>query len=112
MTANDIQIRLRSIGNPKDAIFLAGFFKTGPSQYGEGDLFIGVRVPGIRKVAKDFKWLPLPQMECLLHSPFHEERLAALVILVMQVAKADTKTKKQIYDLYLANTARQGRRVG
>ena len=59
MTAKDIQTRLRSLGNPKDAAFLAGFFKTGPGQYGEGDVFIGVRVPVIRKVAKDFKGLPL-----------------------------------------------------
>ncbi|MGA2254204.1 MAG: DNA alkylation repair protein [Thermoguttaceae bacterium] len=99
-----IQTRLRSLGNPKDAIFLAGFFKTGPGQYGEGDVFIGVRVPVIRQVAKDFKGLPLPEVECLLHSPIHEERLAALVILVLQAAKADAKTRKQIYDLYLANT--------
>ena len=104
MTAKDIQTRLRSLGNPKDAAFLAGFFKTGPGQYGEGDVFIGVRVPVIRKVAKEFKGLPLAEVECLLHSPIHEERLAALVILVMQAAKADAKTRKQIYDLYLANT--------
>jgi hypothetical protein len=45
MTAKDLQTRLRSLGNPKDVAFLAGFFKTGPGQYGEGDIFIGVRVP-------------------------------------------------------------------
>lgn len=104
MAAKDLQARLRSLSSPKDAAFLAGFFKTGPGQYGEGDVFIGVRVPVIRKVAKDFKGLPLPEVECLLHSPIHEERLTALVILVMQAAKADAKTRKQIYDLYLANT--------
>ena len=99
MTANDIQARLRSLGNPKDATFLAGFFKTGPGQYGEGDRFIGVRVPVIRKVAKEFMGLPLAEVECLLHSPIHEERLAALVILVMRAAKADAETRKAIYDL-------------
>ena len=104
MTATDLQARLRSLGNQQDAAFLSGFFKTGPGQYGEGDVFIGVRVPVIRKVAKDFRGLPLAGVECLLHSPFYEERLAALVILVMQVAKADAKAGKQIYDLYLANT--------
>src|SRR5208283_4899766 len=51
-----------------------------------------------------FKDLPLPEVECLLHSPIHEERLAALVILVMQAAKSDAKTRKEIYDFYLANT--------
>ncbi len=104
MTAKDIQARLRSLGNAKDATFLAGFFKTGPGQYGEGDVFIGVRVPVIRKVAKDFNGLPLFEVKRLLRSPIHEERLAALVILVMQAAKADAKTWKQIYDLYLART--------
>ena len=104
MTAKNIQTRLRSLGNPEDAAFLAGFFKTGPGQYGEGDVFIGVRVPVTRKVAKDFNGLPLPELECLLHSPIHEERLAALVILVMQAAKADAITRKAIYDLYLAST--------
>jgi 3-methyladenine DNA glycosylase AlkD len=104
MTATDLQTRLRSLGNDQDAAILAGFFKTGPGQYGEGDVFIGVRVPVIRKVAKDFKGLPLAEVEFLLHSPFHEERLAALVILVMQAAKSDTRAGKQIYDFYLANT--------
>jgi len=104
MTAKDLQARLRSLGSLNDAAFLAGFFKTGPGQYGEGDVFIGVRVPVIRKVAKEFKELRLPEVECLLHSPVHEERLAALVILVMRAAKADTTARKVIYDFYLANT--------
>jgi len=104
MKAQDIQVRLRSLGNPKDAAFLAGFFKTGPGQYGEGDVFIGVRVPVIRKVAKEFRGLALPEVESLLHSEIHEERLAALVILVLQAEKADTKLRKAIYDLYLSNT--------
>ena len=104
MTSKDLQTRLRRLGNPRDATFLAGFFKSGPGQYGEGNVLIGVRVPVTRKVAKDFKELPLPEVECLLNSPIHEERLAALLILVMQSTKADAKTRKQIYDLYLANT--------
>jgi 3-methyladenine DNA glycosylase AlkD len=104
MNARDVQTRLRSLGKPNDAAFLAGFFKTGPGEYGEGDVFIGVRVPAIRKVAKEFKSLPLPDVVRLLHSEIHEERLTALVILVFQAAKGDAKTKKRFYDLYLANT--------
>jgi 3-methyladenine DNA glycosylase AlkD len=104
MKVQELQARLRSLGSPGDAAFLARFFKTGPGQYGEGDVFIGVRVPVIRKVAREFKGLPLPEVESLLHSKIHEERLAALVILVLRAAKADTKTRKRIYDLYLANT--------
>jgi 3-methyladenine DNA glycosylase AlkD len=104
MTARDLQTRLRALGHPADAAFLAGFFKTGPGQYGEGDVFIGVRVPAIRKVAREFRDLPLRKIARLLHSPVHEERLAALIILVMRAAKADDKTRKTIYRLYLANT--------
>ena len=104
MTAKEVQTRLRSLGNAKDARILTRFFKTGPGEYGEGDVFIGIRVPVIRKVAKEFKDLPLSEAESLLHSHIHEERLAALVILGSQAAKADAKTSKQIYDLYLANT--------
>ena len=58
----------------------------------------------IRKVAKEFKKLPLAEVECLLHSNIHEERLLALVILVGQFEKGDEATRKSIYDLYLANT--------
>jgi 3-methyladenine DNA glycosylase AlkD len=104
MNARECQTRLRSLSNPDDAAFLAGFFKTGPGEYGEGDVFIGVRVPAIRKVAKEFKSLPLPEVVRLLHSKIHEERLAALVILVLQTAKGDAETRKRVYDLYLANT--------
>ena len=104
MNAREVQTRLRSLANASDAAFLAGFFKTGPGQYGEGDLFIGIRVPVIRKVAKEFKSLPLPEVLRLLHSKIHEERLAALVILVLQTEKGDAETRKQVYDLYLANT--------
>jgi 3-methyladenine DNA glycosylase AlkD len=104
MNAQQCQARLRSLGSPADAAFLARFFKTAPGEYGEGDVFIGVRVPAIRKVAREFRSLPLPEVVRLLHSEIHEERLAALAILVLQTAKCDAATRKQVYDLYLANT--------
>ena len=103
-TAQDAQHRLRSLGSPEQAANLARCFKTGPGEYGEGDQFIGVKVPVIRKVAKEFKSLPLAEVESLLHSEIHEERLLALVILVSQFEKADIAIRKSIYDLYLANT--------
>lgn len=105
LKADDAQRRLRSLGSPEQAANLARFFKTDPGQYGEGDQFIGVKVPVIRKVAKEFKSLPLAEVECLLHSEIHEERLLALVILVGQFEKADNAVRKRIYDLYLGNTA-------
>lgn len=102
--ADMAQKRLRSFACSEQATLLARFFKTGPGQYGEGDKFVGVKVPVIRKVAREFKDLPLPESERLLHSEVHEERLLALVILVVQFEKGDDATRKQIYDLYLANT--------
>ncbi len=96
--------RLRSLGCPQQAAILARFFKTGPGQYGEGDRFIGVKVPATRKVAKEFGNLPVPEVESLLHSDIHEERLLALVILVARFQKGDGAARKSIYNLYLANT--------
>ena len=96
--------RLRSLGNPEQAAILARFFKTGPGQYGEGDRFIGVKVPATRKVAREFGNLPLADVERLLHSEIHEERLLALVILVGRFEKGDAAARRQVYDLYLANT--------
>jgi len=101
--AKSAQRQLRSLGCPEQAANLARFFKTGPGEYGEGDRFIGVKVPVIRKVAKEFKGLPLAEIKCLLHSEIHEERLLGLVILVGQFQKGNDATRKSIYDLYLAN---------
>ena len=103
-SAKAAQQRLRSLGCAKQVALLARFFKTGPGQYGEGDRFIGVTVPTTRKVAKEFKNLPLAEVKCLLHSDIHEERLLALVILVGRFEKGDEAARKRIYDLYLANT--------
>jgi 3-methyladenine DNA glycosylase AlkD len=104
MNARELQVRLRALANPQHATVLARFFKTGPGQYGEGDVFVGVKVPVLRKLAKEFRTLPLPEVENLLHSEIHEDRLVALLILMLQVAKADAKSQKVIYDVYLANT--------
>ena len=67
---NAAQRRLRRLGCPEQAAILARFFKTGPGEYSGGDQFIGVRVPVIRKVATEFKRLPLDELETLLHSGF------------------------------------------
>ena len=103
-TARTLLSHLRSLANPHHAAVLARFFKTGPGQYGEGDVFIGVKVPVLRKLAKEYKTLPLSEVEILLHSKIHEARLVALLILILQAAKSDAKGRKVIYDLYLANT--------
>ncbi|QDZ15296.1 DNA alkylation repair protein [Humibacter ginsenosidimutans] len=74
--------------DPGDAAFLQGFFKTGPGEYGEGDVFIGVRVPAVRAVVKRFSPLPLETITDLLHSGVHEHRLAGLVALNALFARA------------------------
>jgi hypothetical protein len=81
-TAEAVQAALAEQANPKSVPTLQRFFKTGKGEYGEGDIFIGVRVPANRIVAKRFLTLPLIEVDRLLNSPIHEHRQAALFILV------------------------------
>ena len=104
MTAAEVRKKLKSLASPKVAQSSAWFFKTGPGQYGEGDVFIGVRVPTLRTLAREFQALSLLEIEALLHSQVHEERLLALLVLVRISAKADDGKRKVLYDFYLANT--------
>jgi len=106
MTATNVQQALRNVATKERAVTNAWFFKTGPGQYGEGDIFIGVTVPEGRKIATQFKELPLKEIETLLHSAIHEERLAALHILVGQYEKGDTVARKKIYTFYIKHKAR------
>ncbi len=83
------------------------FFKTGKGHYGEGDTFIGVRVPDCRKVASTFLDTSLSELQHSLDSPIHEERLTALIILVEKYKKAKSeKEQKELVDFYLKNKAR------
>jgi 3-methyladenine DNA glycosylase AlkD len=104
MTLDDVRARLREHADPEDARNLQRFFKTGPGEYGEGDVFIGVRVPALRRLAKEFRALPTGDAAELLRSPVHEERLLALLILVGAYAKGDDMLRGRIFDFYLANT--------
>jgi len=104
ITAKAVQSQLRSLADPQQATVLARFFKTGPGEYGEGDAFLGIKVPVQRKVAGEFNDLPPTEVVRLLRSDIHEERLTALLILVRQFAEADAKDRLNIYNLYLANT--------
>lgn len=101
---DEIQRQLVSLSNPEDGLFLQRFFKTGPGQYGEGDLFRGIRVPELRKLSKAHQDIPLENAEWLLHSAYHEDRLLALLILVRKYAKADERGRTGVYELYLGNT--------
>lgn len=95
---------LQKQGSPQKAANSAWFFKTGPGQYGEGDVFIGVTVPDQRKIAKRYSDLSLSDLDTLLKSGLHEERLTALIILVNQYKKGDKAAQKAIYDFYMQHT--------
>lgn len=104
MTAAELHDQLLAKANPDKAAFFPRFFKTGPGEYGEGDQFIGVTVPNIRVVARLGKDTSLPEIEKLLLSPWHEDRLLAVILLVKQFEKGDQSIQKTIHDFYLANT--------
>lgn len=104
MTAKEIHNRLAALANPEHATILQRFFKTGPGQYGEGDIFIGIRVPVLRKLVREFRDIPLQETERLLESPIHEERLLALFLLVKAYSKATDEKRKHIYRHYLGST--------
>jgi 3-methyladenine DNA glycosylase AlkD len=104
MKAQDIQRRLKKIGNSEHAAISQRFFKTGPDEYGEGDIFIGIRVPVLRKLVSEIQDLPFREIEILLRSPIHEERLLAILLLVHIFNKGDDEVKKDVYDLYLKST--------
>jgi 3-methyladenine DNA glycosylase AlkD len=97
---------LLALANPKKAGFLAGFFKTGKGQYAEGDCFLGITVPAIRQLSRQFRQLGLKDCERLLQSAYNEERLLALLILVEQYRKGDVGVKNKVYQIYLSNLPR------
>ncbi|TSC60531.1 MAG: putative DNA alkylation repair enzyme [Parcubacteria group bacterium LiPW_15] len=99
--AEDIRRDLRAHADPKKAKLLAGFFKTGKGEYGEGDKFIGVMVPATRGVVKKYKDVKLPEALKLLRSRIHEERLAAVLLLVSKYESGGDKEK--IAGIYLKN---------
>ncbi|HNW30265.1 MAG TPA: DNA alkylation repair protein [Spirochaetota bacterium] len=104
MSLKELRAELRALADPRQAEVLMRFFKTGPGQYGEGDRFLGIKVPAQRAVAKKHSGIPLGDVKKLLDSPIHEERLVSLMILIEKYNRADDAGRKEIVDLYLANT--------
>lgn len=106
MKAKDIQIQLEKVSSPEKRDFLPHFFKTEKGGYGEGDKFIGVIVPDIRKIAKENKTLSSDELTRLLNNEYHECRMCALFILIEKYKKANEEDRKQIVDFYLAHSHR------
>jgi 3-methyladenine DNA glycosylase AlkD len=103
MSLAEIRKEILKQKNPVQAINLQRFFKTGKGEYGEGDIFYGIKVPEQRMISRQFKDLSLDDLKILITSKVHEERLIAAFILVEQFKKGDDKKQKIIYDFYLKN---------
>jgi len=101
-----IQKQLRALASPEVARIQQGFFKTGPGQYGEGDVFLGIKVPVLRALAKQQRDSSLTTMQTLLDSKYHEERVFALLLLMQFYQRADEVGQQAAFDLYLGNTHR------
>ena len=101
---SDIKNEMRKLANKKIAEHSQRFFKTGKGQYGEGDIFLGIRVPVLRKIAKKFRRISLAEVSKLLESKFHEERLLSILMLVNLFKSGDEDDQELIYELYLDKT--------
>lgn len=101
-----VQKELRALASPETATILQGFFKTGKGQYGEGDVFLGIKVPVLRALAKRQRDAGPDTVTTLLSSRYHEERLLALLLLMQFYQQANDKEQTGAYQLYLDNTDR------
>jgi 3-methyladenine DNA glycosylase AlkD len=104
-THQDIQQSLRQYATLERKSKIGKFFKTGKGQYGEGDKFIGVTNPDVRKVARLYKKINLSEMELLLRSPIHEDRLCAVILLFNKNKKANIDQRGEIVKLFINNLA-------
>jgi 3-methyladenine DNA glycosylase AlkD len=99
-----IQSGIRAHGKHKPGKSASSFHKTGPGEYGEGLIFIGLNAATMHALARELRDLPLDTVEELLRSPIHDERTVAALILVHQMKRGNKTKRKQVFDLYLANT--------
>jgi len=104
ITHKQISGALRELSNEERARHSMRFFKTGKGEYGEGDKFLGIRVPVIRAHAKKFKDISLEENLKLLRSEFHEERLCSLIILIHKFSKGNENERAEIFRIYMNNT--------
>jgi 3-methyladenine DNA glycosylase AlkD len=103
-TRAQLVLDLAALGDPAQAAVVAKYFKSGAGEYGEGDSFLGISVPVLRKVVLQYRLLSLPDVALLLASPTHEHRLAALEILVTQYERGTEADRKKIVEFYLGHT--------
>ncbi len=96
---------LRDLADVDIATHSKRFFKSGKGEYGEGDRFLGIRVPVVRKQVRNFRDAPESAVLALLRSPYHEERLFAVLLFVDQYKRGDENHRARIYECYMANRA-------
>ena len=106
MSINKLREKIKRVSNKKHAEAMLWFLKTGKGEYGEGDIFAGIKVPVQRKIAKEFLNLNFTELKELLKSKVHEERLIALLILVEKYEKGEEKEKNKIFRFYINNRKR------
>ncbi len=104
MSSGRLEQALVELADADRAVQMGRYFKTGPGEYGEGDRFFGIRVPQLRKLAKQYTDLPLDDIIRLLHSTYHEQRMTALLILTYQFPKQSKRGRAEIFRSYLDNT--------
>lgn len=104
MNLSNLKSEMKRLEDKKQAKLLQGFFKTGKGEYGEGDIFLGLKVPVQRKLGKKYKDLSMGGIEELLQSKIHEHRLTSLFILIDRYKRKDDKERKRIFNFYLKNT--------
>lgn len=100
---NEFKRDFKKTSQPAIVPILQRFFKTGPGQYGEGDIFAGIKVPPCRELAKKYRSLSFNDLQKLIRSKIHEERTIALMILTLNFKKADESLQTQIYKFYFKN---------
>ena len=105
-TVRAIHREMQALASPRQAAAAARYFKTAPGQYGEGDHFLGIRVPEVRRLAATHHELALRYVSTLLSSSWHEERLLALFIMVRQHARGAASHREAIHRLYMRRTKR------
>lgn len=107
-SAGEVAAAVRALGDPVRAAGQRRFFKTGPGQYGEGDVFAGVRVPVLRSVSERLRGLEAPTVRALLDDETHEVRLLALLVLTLNADRAGDDERADWVQLY-REAARAGR---
>jgi 3-methyladenine DNA glycosylase AlkD len=101
-TSKEVVSQLMSLASPRKALELQRFFKTGPGDYAEGDIFLGIVVPKTRIVAKKYSDLPIFEIKKLTESKYHEVRFCGLLILLAQFERAKSRSeKKRLFEFYM-----------